>query len=159
MTVSLSSLVHLSVYPLFSNGPDGVGRWQSATFLLHVDVILPRTSIGLVRSNTALLSLVDTFRVQYLIRIRRSRRRCRRDAQPSSSLMSRGWPWPALSRRWPALIAVAVEGMASPHGRRSRGDRHALREWTSQQVLTETHCAVPPIRSDFPDYGPNSEFF
>ena len=77
---------------------------------------------------------------------------CREDGhgQPSS---------PSLSRRWPALIAVTVEGMASPHGRRSQGDRHASREWTSQQVLTETHCAVPPIRSDFPDYGPNSDFF
>ena len=36
------------------------------------------------------------------------RRRCRGDGEPfSSSLMSRGWPWPA-------LITVAVEEMASP---------------------------------------------
>ena len=42
----------------FSNGPDDVGRWQRATFkfFLHIQ----GTSIGLVRTNHALLSLVDT---------------------------------------------------------------------------------------------------
>ena len=53
----------------FSNGPDDVGRWQRATFkflffllfLLHIQ----GTSIGLVRTNHALLSLADTNLVQY----------------------------------------------------------------------------------------------
>ena len=68
----------------------------------------------MVRTNTGLLSLVDTFQVQYILRICRHRhccrcrgdgqassRRCRGDCQPS-------WLW--LLRRWPAVIAVAVEG-------------------------------------------------
>ena len=43
----------------FFNGPDDGGRWQRATFkffFLHIQ----GTSIGLVRTNHALLSLVDT---------------------------------------------------------------------------------------------------
>ena len=39
---------------LFSNGPNDVGHWQRATFFLF----LQGTSIGLVRTNHALLSLV-----------------------------------------------------------------------------------------------------
>ena len=54
----------------FCNGPDVVGRCQRSTFL-H----LPRTSIGLVRANAALLSLVDTNWVQYTCRIYRCRHR------------------------------------------------------------------------------------
>ena len=47
---------------LFSNGPDNVGRWQRATFFLFFFFFLffQGTSIGLVRTNHALLSLVDT---------------------------------------------------------------------------------------------------
>ena len=44
----------------FSNGPDDVGRWQRATFLLLFFFFFQGTSIGLVRTNHALLSLVDT---------------------------------------------------------------------------------------------------
>ena len=45
----------------FSTGPDGVGRWQRATFFFfHIQ----GTSIGLVQTNHALLSLVDTNLVQ-----------------------------------------------------------------------------------------------
>ena len=44
----------------FCNGPDGVGRCQRTTFLLLLLLLLRRTSIGLVRTNAALLSLVDT---------------------------------------------------------------------------------------------------
>ena len=44
----------------FSNGPDDVGRWQRATFIFFFFLLLQGTSIGLVRTNHALLSLVDT---------------------------------------------------------------------------------------------------
>ena len=45
----------------FSNGPDDVGRWQRATFkFLFSFFHIQGTSIGLVRTNHALLSLVDT---------------------------------------------------------------------------------------------------
>jgi hypothetical protein len=65
----------------FCNGPDVVGRCQRSTFL-H----LPRTSIGLVRANAALLSLVDTNWVRYTGRICRCRRRG--DGNPSRGLNS-----------------------------------------------------------------------
>ena len=44
----------------FSNGPDDVRHWPSATFLLLLLLFLLMTSIGLVRTNNALVSLVDT---------------------------------------------------------------------------------------------------
>ena len=49
----------------FSNGPDDVGRWQRATFKFLLFFFLQGTSIGLVRTSHALLSLVDTNLVQY----------------------------------------------------------------------------------------------
>ena len=49
----------------FSNGPDDVGRWQRATFIFFLFFFLQGTSIGLVRTNHALLSLVGTNFVQY----------------------------------------------------------------------------------------------
>ena len=48
--------IHLTWGNYFSNGPDDVGRWQRPTFKFHIQ----GTSIGLVRTNYALLSLVDT---------------------------------------------------------------------------------------------------
>ena len=61
---------HLGLFPFlghlhFSNGPNNVGRWQRATFIFFFFPLLQGTSIGLVRTNHALLSLVDTNFVQY----------------------------------------------------------------------------------------------
>ena len=46
---------------IFLTGPDGDGPSAKD----HIFLFLQGTSIGLVRTNTALLSLVDTNRVQY----------------------------------------------------------------------------------------------
>ena len=48
---------------LFLTGPVETARQQRTTFILLL--LLQGTSIGLVQTNTGLLSLVDTNRVQY----------------------------------------------------------------------------------------------
>ena len=57
---NFSLIVTQLKFTYFSNGPDDVGRWQRATFFLLFFLFFQGTSIGLVRTNHALLSLVDT---------------------------------------------------------------------------------------------------
>ena len=109
----------------FCNGPDGVGRCQRSTFLLHHHHHILRTSIGLVITNAALLSLVDTNWVQYTWKIRR----CRRTRWGDDSPWGDGLP----PRR---STATALEGMVFP-----RGDAHPWRGW---QPLRD---GLPPRRS------------
>ena len=60
----------------FSTGPDGLGRWQRDTFFLLLLLILQGTSIGLARTNHALLSLVATKLMQYTCTCASHQRSC-----------------------------------------------------------------------------------
>ena len=57
-----SSPRHILICGIFLAGPVETARQQRTTFIL---LLLQGTSIGLVQTNTGLLSLVDTNRVQY----------------------------------------------------------------------------------------------
>ena len=56
VATTLVADIFIITFLCFSTGPDEVGRWQTATFFLFFQ----GTSIGLARTNQALLSLADT---------------------------------------------------------------------------------------------------
>ena len=59
----------------FSTGPNNICQWQRATFILFF-LILQGTSIGLARTNHALLSLVATKLMQYTCTCASHQRSC-----------------------------------------------------------------------------------